>query len=256
MTTERRLAKVEAALSPTLLVRLWLVEAQQFDSFNGYTRTLYANGPELLPLDRLVGQTRASVEAASRGRGGEARDQAVHRTIGQTVFCFHLILRTIVLAEETLDREELVQLGLAAHLALAADDGLHRHPASPSHTEWLLALRDAALGRAEELRALEKARCRVEAQYFNGQAVLFPATLRRWTEQRERTTGLAGLAVRLAELDGLPPPAVDDPQAFEARVGQLVADHVEPARSEALDELGDGRRAATVARRWLESKLG
>ncbi len=256
MTVERRLAKVEATLSPTMLVRRWLIEAQQFDSFEGYTRTLYANGPELLPLDRLVQQTRAHAEAEQRCRPHEAREQAVRRAIGLTVFLFKPVLRTIVLAEEALEREELVQVGLAAHLGLAvADDGGRGRPVSPSHIEWLATLRDAALGRAVELRVLDAARTRVEVQYFDGQPVLFPATIRRWSGQRERTTGLAALAVRLAELDGLSPPPADDPEAFEARVSQLVADHVEPARSEALDELGDGCRAATVARRWVESKL-
>jgi hypothetical protein len=41
-----------------------------------------------------------------------------------------------------------------------------------------------------------------------------------------------------------------------ARVEQLVADHVEPARVKALDEIGEGRRAASVAMRWLAPKQG
>jgi hypothetical protein len=31
---------------------------------------------------------------------------------------------------------------------------------------------------------------------------------------------------------------------------------VEPARVKALDEMGDGRRAASIAMRWLAPKLG
>jgi hypothetical protein len=31
---------------------------------------------------------------------------------------------------------------------------------------------------------------------------------------------------------------------------------VEPARVKALDELGEGRRAMSIAMRWLEPKLG
>jgi len=257
MTTERRLAKLEAALPPTGLVRRWLIGAHQQGDITTYVRAFQASEPYLLPLDRLVGETRAHAEAASRGRSREERDRAVRTAIGQTVFLFHLILRTEVLAEESLDREELVQVGLAAHLGLAAsgDDGRTHRAESPSHSDWLMTLRDAALTRAEELRALETARSRVEATYLDGQASLFPGTLRRWAAQRERTTGLAALAVRLAELDGLTPPPAPDPVAFEARVSELVADHIEPARSETLDDLGDGRRAAAVARRWVESKL-
>jgi hypothetical protein len=36
---------------------------------------------------------------------------------------------------------------------------------------------------------------------------------------------------------------------------QLVADLVEPARSKAYNELGDGRRAIELAIRWLRPKL-
>jgi hypothetical protein len=119
-----------------------------------------------------------------------------------------------------------------------------------------MTLRDAALVRDDELRALEAARSRVEATYLDGQPTLFPGMLRRWTGQRERTAGLAALAVRLAELDGLTPPPPPDPMAFEARVSELVAEHIEPTRAEALDDLGNGRRATAVARRWVGSKLG
>jgi hypothetical protein len=62
--------------------------------------------------------------------------------------------------------------------------------------------------------------------------------------------------VRLAEFEGLPPLPADDPEVFEARVSELVADHVEPARVKALDELGEGRRAVSIAMAWLEPKLG
>jgi hypothetical protein len=63
------------------------------------------------------------------------------------------------------------------------------------------------------------------------------------------------IAVRLAELDGEPPPGDEDPVAFDARVAELVAGFVEPARSRAYDELGDGRRAEALAVRWLRPKL-
>jgi len=64
------------------------------------------------------------------------------------------------------------------------------------------------------------------------------------------------MALRLAELDGAEEPPPDDPAAFEARVAQLTADHVEPARSNAWDQLGDGHRAMSLAVRWIRPKLG
>lgn len=61
------------------------------------------------------------------------------------------------------------------------------------------------------------------------------------------------MAVRLAELDGAPPLPPDDPAAFEAKVVALAADLVEPAKSKAYNELGDGRRAQTIAAAWLRA---
>ena len=52
------------------------------------------------------------------------------------------------------------------------------------------------------------------------------------------------------------PEPPDDPGAFEARMAALRSDLVEPARSKTYDELGDGRRALTIATRWLAPKLG
>jgi hypothetical protein len=46
------------------------------------------------------------------------------------------------------------------------------------------------------------------------------------------------------------------PRVGQARVAELMADHVEPARVKAHDDLGEGRRAVLVAMAWLEPKLG
>jgi hypothetical protein len=79
--------------------------------------------------------------------------------------------------------------------------------------------------------------------------------VRDWAEQLERTEGIAVSTAHLADLDGLEPPPSGDPEAFEARVAQLVADHAEPALVKAHDEMGDGRRAVAVAARWLRPML-
>jgi hypothetical protein len=175
----------------------------------------------------------------------------------RVVFLFHLIMQTIVLAEAALDREALMCTALSAHLGLVmADDGKAGHSIFPSRAEGLTVLRGGVVARASELRALETARARVEARYLGGHPALFPATVRSWTEQRERTETLAAITVQLAEFEGLASVAADDPDVFETRVGELIADHVEPARVKALDEMGEGRRAVSIAMAWLEPKLG
>ena len=257
MTAERRLARLETALSPTELVLRWLDEAQAHDSFVAYSRAIYALGPGALPLDRLVREARSGAEGRNRNGPREKRDETIRAAIRRTVFLFHLVLHSIVLAEAALEREALMCTALSAHLGLVmADDGDAGHSIFRSRAEGLTAIRGGAVARASELRALETARARIEARYLGGHPALFPATARNWTEQRERTETLAAITVRLAEFEGLPSVAADDPDAFETRVSELVADHVEPARVKALDELGEGRRAVSIAMAWLEPKLG
>ena len=163
----------------------------------------------------------------------------------------------IVLAEAALDREALMCTALSAHLGLVmADDGEAGHSIFRSRAEGLTALRGGEVVRASELRALETARARVEARYLGGHPAIFPATVRSWAGQRERTDAIAEITGRLGEFEGLPPLPADDPEVSERRVTELVADHVEPARVKALEEMGEGRRAVSVAMAWLEPKLG
>jgi hypothetical protein len=46
-----------------------------------------------------------------------------------------------------------------------------------------------------------------------------------------------------------------DAEAASARAVELVADLVEPARSEALQKLGEGERAYGIANEWLRTKV-
>ena len=257
MTAERRLAKVEAALGPKGLVLRWLAEAHAHDDFTAYARSMHKMGPDQLPLDRIVHETIDWVEAKHRGRSRDDRGEERQRALRQVLFLYHLVLRTIVFAQEVLDREGLIEALLAAHLGLATidtEDG--KRSAVPTHAWRLNAVRTSAVNRVSEWRAMELARSRVEAAYFDRRPLLFPATVRAWAEQLERTEHLAMMAERLAELDGLEPSPSDDPDTLAARAAQLVADHVEPARLKAFDEMGEGQRAMTIAMRWLGPKLG
>jgi hypothetical protein len=167
------------------------------------------------------------------------------------------VFQTISLAQAALEREMLVHAALCAYLGLVlADDDVARRSVFPSRTEGLTDLRGAVVTRAVELRALEIARQRVETKYLGGHPTLFRATVRTWSEQRERTEGLAAVTLRLAEFESPAPMPADDPDRLEALVAELMADHVEPARVKAYDDLGEGRRAVSVAMAWLEPRLG
>ena len=58
----------------------------------------------------------------------------------------------------------------------------------------------------------------------------------------------------MAGLDDIPPAESPDAEAYSARVSALLADLVEPAKSEAHDKLGLGERAVAIAAGWLNSK--
>jgi hypothetical protein len=257
VTTERRLAKVEAALGPKGLVLRWLAETHAHDDFTAYARMTYAVGPEALPLDRLIHETIDWVGATGRGRSKDDRDDRRRAGLRQVLFLFYLVMRTIECTQVLLDREVLLKALLSAHLGLATidtEDG--KRSALPTHASRLESIRTMAVGRVTEWRAMETARSQVEAKYLDGHPALFPSTIRDWVEQLNGLETLGGLAERLAELDGLDPSPPEDPNAVAARVEQLVDYLVVPATVKALDEMGEGRRAASIAMHWLEPKLG
>ena len=123
------------------------------------------------------------------------------------------------------------------------------------YLERFTTLRGLILLRLSELRAAQEARLAVEERYLAGHPALFPDDVAAWAAQLRSTETLAGLALGLAEHDGLPPAVMPDPEVEAARVAQLVADLVEPAKATALEKLDEGRQALTIATAWLRAKL-
>jgi len=112
-----------------------------------------------------------------------------------------------------------------------------------------------ALYRVDELLASREARSSVEARYLDGHSALFPDEAKRFEQQLRTSQEVAATAVRAAELDGVEPAPPEDPDALKVRAGELVADLVEPSKSEALDKGGEGRQAFGIAAGWVRSKL-
>src|SRR5439155_17442446 len=180
-------------------------------------------------------------------------EAAVRRAAVETLFRAQLVLQIIARTQELLDREVLIQGALSAYLAMAANPPRKASKSGPVMTP--VELRDTCIARVNEVHAFEEARSHVERSHLAGATALFSAAVREWDEQRKRTETLGVLAIHLCELDGIEPLPPDDPEAFEARVTQIAADFVEPARSKAYHELGDGRRAMWIAFGWLRSKI-
>jgi hypothetical protein len=180
---------------------------------------------------------------------------AVASALRETVFRFDLVLRILVTMHEHLDREGLIEAALSAHLALLTTEGRATRRRDASYLERFATLRGLLLLRVAELRAARETRSAVETRYLAGHTALFPDAVAAWDEQLRNTKTLADVACRLAELDGVPPAEQPDPEAASSHVTELVADLIEPAKTTALEKLGEGGKAQGIAIGWLRPKL-
>ncbi len=254
MTLARRVAALEAALTPTQLVLRWLAEAHAHGSLNAYVDAHLDDDPEQFPLTRLAREAVAGVRSGARSRVREQSDAAVRTALQQTVFRFELVMRINVTTHELLDREALVNTILFGQLAMLANEPPKRRLDGPAYRERLALAAELAVRRVIELRATQEARTLAEARYLDGHPALFPDAARMWDEQVHESKRLAVMADRLAELDGAVRPEFDFEEAVEARVPALLADLVEPAKATTLEKLGEGERAIRIATSWLRSK--
>ena len=90
---------------------------------------------------------------------------------------------------------------------------------------------------------------------LDGHCALFPDIAAAFDGQLRASHELAVMAIRAAELDGVEPAEPDGPDALTSRAEQLVADLEEPAKSTALDKLGEGRPAFDITYAWVRAKL-
>ena len=251
-TAERRLSALEANLSPTDRVKGWLAEAHQHVTFDAYFESILAAGiegslstgsparrrrppsrrpadcPETSGTGRSVRRSlrRSSGSSSSSGRSFSPRRRSNARrspkaSSARTSLC-----------------SSWKKASRAAHPFLRTPRASARSGTSPSPT-WPTCTPSPARAPASRRAISTEPRS------------LFPQMGRDWAAQVERSERVAVLAVRQAELDGIAPPPEDDPDVVEARVARRVADHVDPALLKAYDGMGDSRRAASIALRWL-----
>jgi hypothetical protein len=255
MTLDRRLDKIDETLSPTQLVLRWLAEAHAFGDIPAYMSSLLTQDPPVAPLDRLAQEAVRGARAAMRGKRSELVDAAVRGALRETIFRFELVMRINVTTKELLDREELIAALFAAQLAMLLGEAPHKEVAGDSHVRRLELCRRLTLLRVDELLASQEARTSVEARYLDGHPALFPDIATAFEKQLRSSQEVAATAVRAAELDGVEPEPPEDRDALKVRAGELVADLVEPAKSETLDKLGEGRQALDIAASWVRAKL-
>jgi len=247
-------AALEASLTPTQLVLRWLDQAHAHSSIDAYVSAILADDPADPPLDRLCREASAGARAAAHGRVRDQFDTAVGKALRETVFRFELVMRINVMAHELLEKEQLLHALFAAHLAMLGSEGPESRR-DESHHRRLTLMRGLVLGRVAELEAVAEARRLAEEHYLDGRRALFPDGVRAWDEQVRATRDLGAMAMRLGELDGIALPEPEEQDVSSARVADRLTDLVEPAKSTALEKLGEGERAMRVATGWLRTKI-
>jgi hypothetical protein len=254
MTLARRLDKLEAQLSPTQLVNRWLDEAHPFGSLEAYAASTIDLPPDEQPVNRLLREASEGVRVRFGARRGEDYRDAFRGALRQTAFRFELVIRASVMTHELTDRALLVNALFAAQLTIRMSQTRFKQGRQIPDV-GLVDVRDAAFGWAEEQLALRQAVTTVAARYFEGHPILFPEIAEMAVEQTARSQRLAVMAEAAADDERLPAfagPSADHIAALEA---QRLADLVEPARSAALDKLGEDERAIEIAAAWLRPKL-
>jgi len=275
MTAERRLAKLEDALSPKAATLLWLEEAHQFGSLPAYVGWLIDQPISAAPLERVPAQARAAALEAMRGQPRDAVREAAHQAVRDVIFLVELVLKLNVAAEEA---ARLLRLRYAALFwemrAITAEAELARrsrsragHSASNLVERWQ-AWCTVTAALLTGIYAAEEARLLLERRYLDSHPALFPDAIEDWQRLRASTERLAGLR------DALPPPPVGRrraPRSAEVeppgldldvlrsgarREAQAVASRlVDEARAAALDVLGDTESATSMMARKLRATV-
>jgi hypothetical protein len=269
MTAERRLAKLEAALSPKAATLLWLAEAQQFGSLPAYVAWLIDQPISTAPLERVPGKARAAALEAMRGQPREVVREAAHQAIRDAIFGVELVLKVNVAAEETIRIGGLRYAALFWEMrAIGAEAqpesaGPSRGTSAGRKARWT-AWRLSVAGLVGSIYAAEEARAQLERRYLDGVPTPFPDLRAGWQRLRDDVVRLASLgdavSVAAATADGgrrRGRPSID-PRRLRAaaldRAPDEAASLVDAARAASLDILGDTAGAATIGARWVRDE--
>jgi hypothetical protein len=273
VTAERRLAKLEGALSPKAAALLWLEETHQFGSLPAYVAWLIDQPISAAPLERLPAQVRAAALEALRGQPPEAVREAARGAVRDAIFLIELVLKLNLAAEETIRIEGPRHAALYWEMrAINAEAQLVRRsrarassPASNSVESWH-AWCAATAALLTGIYAAEEARMLLERRYLDGHAALFPNAIADWgrlRENAERLVGLAGAIPPLPEGRRRPTRSAEieqpDPELDALRSGArtqapaVTARLIDEARAATLDVLLDVEGLSSLAARRLRA---
>ena len=183
MTLARRIARVEAALTPEQAVLRWLAEAHAFPTLAHYVRSLIGGPESAWPLVAIPRQLEASVRAEHRRDTVAVLVDSMRTARREALARVEFVLRANLAAEEILATAAL-RVGLLEQIRAGAKKS---------------AVHQGVLASIAALDLEAAARHEVERRILAGEDVLFPALAAEWVRLRERLVGL---------VDGRKAPAV------------------------------------------------
>lgn len=267
MSAERRLARLEGALSPHAATLVWLEEAHRFPTLSAYVGWLLDQPEEAAPFWRVPEQAETAVRQAMRGAPREAIQRAARQAVRDAIFLVELVIRLNFAAEEGIRFEGLRYAALFwERRALAAEAELETGSEGPQGRRTIArrraAWREAVSGWLTNLYAAEEARLLLERCYLDGRSVLFPDLGRDWDALRETAERLAAPGDSLTVLRDRASRRRGQPvlnlgalrTAARARVAAEAAYLADTARAAALDLLGDAEGAVAIAERRRRSR--
>ena len=268
MIRRARLDRLEAALSPTAAIYLWLEEAHAFGSYVTYESWSLDQPRATSPILRIPAQARADVEQRMRGQPRAVVEAAARCADRDAVFRIELVEELNQAAMTSL-RVQALEAGLlhcfVYILELDADGpaaGTTRRRVDPAELDRRRAgLAAQIAGHVTGLLASQEADQMLELRYLGGHAALFPdfaaekeqliveatnlaenfrelATY--WSRGKDQDlTGKLGPDLRLAALR----------RAAHARAHSLALKRLQAARMRAFDVMGEHANAAAAARK-------
>jgi hypothetical protein len=254
----RRLDKIEVSLTPKQAILFWMEEAHQHDTMEQYVRSLKGRPDSAWPMATLPKQVAAAVEQALKGQPREEVSRGVRQAVRDVLFLFHLhqqANRKLMEKQEAFLfrlrwlRAELGRLRYQKMAGQALPSGIRtRVPRRQDVTRW----QEEAELFLEELHGLRLTSMTISKRYFDGHDLLFQAL-------KEGLDYLVKAMEALAEMFNEDLASMkqvrSDVAVVEVKAGAIGADQVaflmDMAKAEALDHMGQNKRASAIMERHI-----
>ncbi len=166
-TDDRRLDKIEQALSPREAFLLWMAEAHEHESFAAYVMSLKGKPSAMHPIQRLPKQVEQGVRDAQKGQKADRVEQLVNQSVREVCFYYEL-------HEAVTGRFALEWRALSFQLMLALEQAMRLTEKEEPSQQQLDQTRQWVVNGFCELLMWQRAAKQLSERYTGGVSLLFP----------------------------------------------------------------------------------